>query len=108
MVTQRLRISGRVQGVGYREALRFEAQRLGVTRWVRKPPDRAAAPRLRSWRTCASKISRGTRNAIPASSAAQRCRARLAVAARATCEAVVAAANAAVQQSAGVLFQEEN
>ncbi len=39
MVTQRLRICGRVQGVGYREALRFEAQRLGVTGWVRNRTD---------------------------------------------------------------------
>lgn len=33
--TIRLRISGRVQGVGFRDALRSEAVRLGLTGWVR-------------------------------------------------------------------------
>jgi acylphosphatase len=39
MVTRRLRISGRVQGVGYREGLRHEAGRLGVCGWVRNRLD---------------------------------------------------------------------
>jgi acylphosphatase len=39
MITRRLSIRGRVQGVGYREALRDEALRGGVTGWVRNRMD---------------------------------------------------------------------
>jgi len=37
--TIRLRISGRVQGIGFRDALHSEALRLGVTGWVRNLTD---------------------------------------------------------------------
>ncbi|MBC8021569.1 MAG: acylphosphatase [Burkholderiales bacterium] len=38
-VTRRLEIHGQVQGVWYRESMRREAERLGVTGWVRNRPD---------------------------------------------------------------------
>jgi acylphosphatase len=39
METRRIRVKGRVQGVGFRYALRDEAERLGVTGWVRNCAD---------------------------------------------------------------------
>ncbi|MFZ5558003.1 MAG: acylphosphatase [Pseudomonadota bacterium] len=38
-VGKRLVIHGRVQGVGFRHSMRMEADRLGVTGWVRNRPD---------------------------------------------------------------------
>jgi len=38
-VAKRLHISGRVQGVNYRESMRMEAVRLGITGWVRNRRD---------------------------------------------------------------------
>lgn len=39
MITRRLRITGRVQGVGFRYALEHEALRLGLAGWVRNRAD---------------------------------------------------------------------
>lgn len=38
-VTRQIRVSGRVQGVGFRASLRHEARRAGVTGWVRNRAD---------------------------------------------------------------------
>lgn len=58
-VTIHVRIAGRVQGVGYRDALRAEALAKGVTGWVRNrrdgtveavlQGDRAAVEALIAW-----------------------------------------------------------
>ena len=39
MKLRQIRVIGRVQGVGYRYALRDEALRLGITGWVRNRAD---------------------------------------------------------------------
>jgi acylphosphatase len=39
MVARQIRVSGRVQGVGFRASLQDEARKLGVTGWIRNRRD---------------------------------------------------------------------
>jgi acylphosphatase len=59
MTSRQIRVQGRVQGVGFRYALRDQAERLGITGWVRNRSDgsvqallqgeQAAIDRLLAW-----------------------------------------------------------
>jgi len=48
-VTKHLIVRGRVQGVGFREYMRREAQRLNVTGWVRNRRDGTVEATLHGW-----------------------------------------------------------
>jgi acylphosphatase len=48
-VTKHLVLHGRVQGVNFRESMRYEAQRLGVAGWVRNRRDGTVEAAVHGW-----------------------------------------------------------
>jgi acylphosphatase len=55
-VARRLEISGRVQGVGYRDWLVAAAQRLGLTGWVRNRRDGSVEAHAQGERTLVERL----------------------------------------------------
>jgi acylphosphatase len=67
MITRRLRISGRVQGVGYRQALCGEAARHGLTGWVRNRIDGTVEAVVQGEPEAVEKLVQWARQGPPAS-----------------------------------------
>jgi acylphosphatase len=65
-VTRHLRITGRVQGVGYRDALRVVAQANGITGWVRNCRDGAVEAVVQGSPDGVEKILAWTKRGPPA------------------------------------------
>jgi len=55
-VTKHVIVHGRVQGVGFREYLRREAERWAVNGWVRNQPDGTVEAMLHGWPEDVAKI----------------------------------------------------
>jgi acylphosphatase len=71
MVTRQIRIRGRVQGVGYRDYLRDEADRLGVTGWVRNRADGSVEAVVQGSAEAVERILSWARRGPPAARVAQ-------------------------------------
>jgi acylphosphatase len=65
-VTRHLRISGRVQGVGYRDSLRGEALARGVSGWVRNRRDGTVEAVLQGGRESVEALIEWSRRGPPA------------------------------------------
>jgi acylphosphatase len=69
-VTRHLRISGRVQGVGYRDALRGEALARGLSGWVRNRRDGTVEAVLQGGAEAADAVIAWARRGPPAAKVA--------------------------------------
>lgn len=64
-VTKHLTVHGRVQGVGFRESMRMEAQRLNVSGWVRNRLDGTLEAVVHGWPEDVSAITDWARRGPP-------------------------------------------
>ena len=65
MRTRQIRVRGRVQGVGFRDALRDEALRLGVSGWVRNRSDASVEALLQGEETAVKRVIAWARRGPP-------------------------------------------
>lgn len=66
MVTRQIRVRGRVQGVGFRRAMRHEALRLGVCGWVRNRRDGSVEALIRGAPDAVARVLAWARRGPPA------------------------------------------
>jgi acylphosphatase len=66
MVTRQIRVRGRVQGVGFRYALRREAERSGVCGWVRNRSDGSVEALLQGEAQAVTRLVAWARRGPPA------------------------------------------
>jgi acylphosphatase len=71
VVTRHLVIRGRVQGVWYRESMRQEAERLGVTGWVRNRRDGSVEAMIQGDEAAVAALLRWAWQGPPAASVSQ-------------------------------------
>ena len=71
MATRQIRVSGRVQGVGYRDALRWEAEKRGVTGWVRNRSDGSVEALLQGTQEAVDALIAWARTGPPAARVAE-------------------------------------
>jgi acylphosphatase len=70
-VAKHLIIHGRVQGVGFRDAMRWEADRLGITGWVRNRRDGTVEAVVAGDAAAVSEIVQWARRGPPAAQVAK-------------------------------------
>ena len=66
MVTRQIRVRGRVQGVGFRYAMRREAERAGVRGWVRNRSDGSVEALLQGEAAAVARLVEWARRGPPA------------------------------------------